>query len=96
PARRRGAGSAPSSGGDEGGAVRSPMQGTVAAVPVSLGQQVASGEVVVVLEAMKMQQPLPAPLGGTVAELSAEVGAIVQAGQLLCRIEPSADVTPPA
>ena len=68
----------------------SPMQGTVAALPVAAGQRVQAGDVVVVLEAMKMQQPLPAPVSGVLAELLAEVGATVHAGQVLCRIEPPA------
>ncbi len=67
------------------------MQGTVAALPVPLGQPVAAGDVVVVLEAMKMQQPLTAPVAGVLTMLGAEVGATVQAGQLLCRIGPAED-----
>ncbi len=79
------------------GAVLSPMQGTVAALPAALGQQVEAGEVVVVLEAMKMQQPLTAPIAGVVSELLAEQGATVSAGQLLCRIEPAPQpAEPPA
>ena len=67
-------------------AVVSPMQGTVADVPVSEGQSVSAGDVVVVLEAMKMQQPLTAVVAGVIADLAVKVGDIVQGGQVLCRV----------
>ncbi len=70
------------------GAVTSPMQGLVVAVNVAPGDHLSDGETVVVLEAMKMQQPLRAPFAGVVVEVTVEAGATVQAGQLLCRIEP--------
>jgi acetyl-CoA/propionyl-CoA carboxylase biotin carboxyl carrier protein len=47
---------------------------------------VAAGDLVVVLEAMKMEQPITAGRDGTVADLAAEVGTTVQAGATLCRI----------
>jgi len=85
PTRRRSGGR---SGGAAGGdALTSPMQGTIVKVAVEEGQQVAQGDLVVVLEAMKMEQPLNAHKSGTIAELSAEVGATVSSGATLCTIK---------
>jgi acetyl-CoA/propionyl-CoA carboxylase, biotin carboxylase, biotin carboxyl carrier protein len=64
-----------------------PMEGTIVKVAVEDGQQVEAGDLVVVLEAMKMEQPLTAHRAGTVAALEAEVGARVQSGATICRIE---------
>src|SRR5215216_2764292 len=68
-------------------ALVAPMEGTIVKVAVGDGQQVESGDLVVVLEAMKMEQPLTAHRAGTVAGLQAEVGAKVQSGATICRIE---------
>ncbi len=62
------------------------MQGTIVKVLVEDGQQVAEGETIVVLEAMKMEQPLPAHKAGTVRGLAAEVGASVTSGAVVCEI----------
>jgi acetyl-CoA/propionyl-CoA carboxylase biotin carboxyl carrier protein len=70
-----------------GDAVTSPMQGTIVKVAVEDGATVAEGDVVVVLEAMKMEQPLKAHKAGTVTGLSAEVGATVSQGEVLCEIK---------
>jgi acetyl-CoA/propionyl-CoA carboxylase biotin carboxyl carrier protein len=70
-----------------GDAVASPMQGTIVKVAVEEGQEVAEGDVIVVLEAMKMEQPLKAHKGGTVTGLSAEVGATVSNGAVLCELK---------
>ena len=70
-----------------GDSVTAPMQGTIVKVEVSEGQQVAAGDLIVVLEAMKMEQPLTAHKAGTVTALSAEVGATVQSGTSLCEIK---------
>ncbi len=70
-----------------GDAVTSPMQGTIVKVAVEDGATVAEGDVVVVLEAMKMEQPLKAHKAGTVTGLSAEVGATVSHGEVLCEIK---------
>ena len=64
----------------------SPMQGTIVKVAVSDGEQVSVGDLVVVLEAMKMEQPLVAHRAGTVQGLSAGVGASVSAGTAICEI----------
>ena len=85
PARRStGSRAAAGAGGDS---LASPMQGTIVKVAVEEGQQVAEGDLIVVLEAMKMEQPLNAHKAGTITGLQAEVGATVTAGATLCRIE---------
>jgi acetyl-CoA/propionyl-CoA carboxylase biotin carboxyl carrier protein len=68
-------------------ALLAPMEGTVVKVAVADGQQVQVGDLVVVLEAMKMEQPLTAHKAGTVAGLEAEAGAKVTGGATICRIE---------
>ena len=70
-----------------GDAVTSPMQGTIVKVAVEEGQEVAEGDVVVVLEAMKMEQPLKAHKAGTVTGLQAEVGATVTNGAVICELK---------
>ncbi|MEU9158232.1 biotin carboxylase N-terminal domain-containing protein [Streptomyces sp. NPDC048417] len=83
--RRRGAGgSAPAAFGDT---LTSPMQGTVVKVAVTEGQTVETGDLVVVLEAMKMEQPLTAHRSGTVTGISAEVGQALAAGVAICEIK---------
>jgi acetyl-CoA/propionyl-CoA carboxylase biotin carboxyl carrier protein len=79
----------PAAGDGEAGqdALVAPMEGTIVKVAVDDGQQVQAGDLVVVLEAMKMEQPLTAHRDGTVAGLQAEVGAKVQSGATICRIE---------
>ena len=62
------------------------MQGTIVKVAVTEGQTVAQGELVIVLEAMKMEQPLTAHKAGTVKGLSAEIGATVPSGTVLLEI----------
>jgi 3-methylcrotonyl-CoA carboxylase alpha subunit len=72
-------------GGDD--RVRAPMTGKVVAVPVAVGQQVARGDVLVVVEAMKMEQPLEAPMDGRVAEVRCAVGDQVDGGVELVILE---------
>ncbi|MCW2131416.1 acetyl/propionyl/methylcrotonyl-CoA carboxylase subunit alpha [Arthrobacter sp. VKM Ac-2550] len=79
------------SGGSAGAAasgddLSSPMQGTIVKVAVSEGDTVAEGDLVVVLEAMKMEQPLTAHKAGTVSKLTAKPGATVSAGAVLAAI----------
>ena len=62
------------------------MQGTVVKIAVEEGQQVEKGDLVLVLEAMKMEQPLTAHRAGTVTGLSAEVGSTVPTGTVFCEI----------
>ncbi len=84
PRRKAGKKSASAASGD---ALASPMQGTIVKVAVEEGQQVAEGELIVVLEAMKMEQPLNAHRAGTVKDLAAEVGASLSAGTVICEIK---------
>ncbi|MFD7311838.1 acetyl/propionyl/methylcrotonyl-CoA carboxylase subunit alpha [Promicromonospora sp. NPDC059942] len=84
PARRAGGGKASSA--STGNTLASPMQGTIVKVAVEDGAQVAEGDLIVVLEAMKMEQPILAHRAGTVRSLSATTGAGVTAGAPLCEI----------
>jgi acetyl-CoA/propionyl-CoA carboxylase biotin carboxyl carrier protein len=63
------------------------MQGTIVKIAVEEGQHVEAGELVLVLEAMKMEQPINAHRAGTVTGLVAEVGATVASGAPLCEIK---------
>ena len=69
-----------------GNALSSPMQGTIVKVAVSEGDTVAEGDLIVVLEAMKMEQPINAHRGGVITSLSGEPGATVTSGQVICEI----------
>jgi acetyl-CoA/propionyl-CoA carboxylase biotin carboxyl carrier protein len=62
------------------------MQGTIIKIAVTEGQQVCAGDTVVVLEAMKMEQPLTAHKDGTVTGLAVEVGQTVSAGAVICEL----------
>ena len=73
-------------GGAGGTGLTSPMQGTVVKIAVELGQKVEVGDLVIVLEAMKMEQPLIAHKSGTIANLTAIVGETVSSGTVLCDI----------
>jgi acetyl-CoA/propionyl-CoA carboxylase, biotin carboxylase, biotin carboxyl carrier protein len=81
---RRGGGGSASAGGD---ALVSPMQGTIVKIVAENGQRVAAGDVVVVLEAMKMEQPLTAHKDGTVTGLAVQVGQTVSAGETICELQ---------
>jgi acetyl-CoA/propionyl-CoA carboxylase biotin carboxyl carrier protein len=70
-----------------GDSLTSPMQGTIVKVNVEEGQQVEAGDLVVVLEAMKMEQPLTAHKSGVVTSLAAEVGQTVTSGALICELK---------
>ena len=72
--------------GASGDAVKSPMQATIVKVAVEEGQQVVKGDLVIVLEAMKMEQPLQAHKDGVIGSINAEAGATVSAGHQLLTI----------
>ena len=74
------------SGGAGGVGLTSPMQGTVVKIAVTEGQSVEQGELVMVLEAMKMEQPLMAHRAGVISNLSAAIGETVTSGTVLCDI----------
>jgi len=69
-----------------GATLVSPMQGTIVKIVASEGQHVSAGDVIVVLEAMKMEQPLTAHKDGTVTGLAVEVGQTVSAGAAICEL----------
>ena len=69
-----------------------PMQGTIVKVAVADGQRVEAGDLVVVLEAMKMEQPLLAHQAGTITKLSAEPGQTVAGGAVVCEIRADSPV----
>ena len=75
---------------DEGGLIRAPAPALVVAIPVSEGVEVAAGEPVVVVEAMKMETTLTAPFAGTVREVLVAGNVQVAAGAPLVRLEPTA------
>jgi acetyl-CoA/propionyl-CoA carboxylase, biotin carboxylase, biotin carboxyl carrier protein len=74
-------------GAGGGEAVVSPMQGTVLAVPVSDGDEVEPGQVICVVEAMKMENEVHAHRAGIIRSLSVEPGQPVTTGQVICTIE---------
>ncbi|WP_405396695.1 biotin carboxylase N-terminal domain-containing protein [Microbispora hainanensis] len=84
--RRAGSGGAKKAAAS-GDAVVSPMQGTIVKVVVTDGDAVEPGDTIVVLEAMKMEQPLTAHKAGTVVGMSAQVGATVAADAVVCEIK---------
>jgi acetyl-CoA/propionyl-CoA carboxylase biotin carboxyl carrier protein len=83
---RRGGGSGAPAAAAGGDALVSPMQGTIVKVVASEGDQVSAGDTVVVLEAMKMEQPLTAHKDGTVSDLAVQVGQTVSAGAVICQL----------
>jgi acetyl-CoA/propionyl-CoA/long-chain acyl-CoA carboxylase, biotin carboxylase, biotin carboxyl carrier protein len=83
PRQRSGRSRSAAAGGDD---LTSPMQGTIIKIVAAEGQHVSAGEAVVVLEAMKMEQPLSAHKDGTVTGLAVEIGQTVSAGTTICRL----------
>ena len=83
--RQRSGGRAAAVSGEE---VIAPMQGTVVKVAVSDGDPVDTGDLIVVLEAMKMENPVTAHTAGTITGLSAQAGTSVTQGTVLCKITP--------
>ena len=77
---------AASASGATGDALSSPMQGTVVKVAVNEGDKVVAGDLIIVLEAMKMEQPLNAHKDGVISKLKAVVGESVSSGTVLCEI----------
>jgi acetyl-CoA/propionyl-CoA carboxylase biotin carboxyl carrier protein len=89
-APRRAAGGSTSSA-VSGDVLTAPMQGTIVKVAVQEGQSVEAGQTIVVLEAMKMEQPIAAHKAGVVTGLTAEVGATVTSGTVLAEITDATD-----
>ena len=84
PRKRAGGGGGAKVSGD---AVTAPMQGTIIKVAVSEGDTVSAGDLIVVLEAMKMENPVTAHKDGTVTGLSAEAGSTISQGGVVCEIK---------
>ncbi|MBZ2196515.1 acetyl/propionyl/methylcrotonyl-CoA carboxylase subunit alpha [Occultella gossypii] len=84
---RRSASRASSAVGSGGNALASPMQGTIVKVAVADGEIINEGDLVVVLEAMKMEQPLVAHRAGRVHGLTAAVGQTIGSGTVICQID---------
>ncbi|UDM04899.1 acetyl/propionyl/methylcrotonyl-CoA carboxylase subunit alpha [Streptomyces longhuiensis] len=84
PKRRAAKKSGPAASGDT---LASPMQGTIVKIAVEEGQEVKEGDLVVVLEAMKMEQPLNAHRTGIIKGLNAEIGASITSGATICEIK---------
>ncbi len=74
-------------GAEGSGEIVAPMPGTILSIDVQLGQAVEAGQVVCVLEAMKMKNPIRATHTGTVAEIAVQPGQTVAYGALLVRLE---------
>jgi len=85
-AARPGPGRAKKAAGAGDDALTSPMQGTIVKIVADEGRRVSAGDTVVVLEAMKMEQPLTAHKDGTVTGLAVEIGQTVSAGTTICRL----------
>ncbi|MGW6157445.1 acetyl/propionyl/methylcrotonyl-CoA carboxylase subunit alpha [Streptomyces sp. NPDC055144] len=84
PKRRAAKKSGPAASGDT---LASPMQGTIVKIAVEEGQEVKEGDLVVVLEAMKMEQPLNAHRAGIIKGLNTEIGASITSGATICEIK---------
>ena len=69
------------------GVVKSPMPGTVIDINKSVGDVVAAGEVVLILEAMKMENEITAPVGGTIVSMNCELNHTVAGGEVLFEIQ---------
>ncbi len=67
--------------------IKAPIPGKVIEVKVKSGQKVSSGEVIIIIEAMKMENEISAPAQGIVREVTVQPGAVVTSGQLLAVIE---------
>ena len=74
-------GAAPAGAGEQ---VKSPMPGNILSVNVNVGDTVAEGQVLMILEAMKMENEIMAPKAGKVTSMNVQKGATVESGTLLC------------
>ena len=66
--------------------VKSPMPGTILKVNVSAGQVVKKGDILMILEAMKMENEILSPCDGTIASLNVQVGSSIESGNVLCSL----------
>ncbi len=72
---------------DESKVCRSPFSGTVSSISVHVGESIQINDVLMVLEAMKMETVITAPVAGKIAKIDANVGDAVQQGQILVELE---------
>ena len=86
PAAQAAPAAAPAPAGS-GNAVKSPLPGTINAVKVQVGQTVKKGDVLFILEAMKMENDIPADRDGKVVNILVQKGATVETGAPLCEIQ---------
>ena len=87
PRKKRAAGAGGGAAGT--GAIAAPMQGTIVKVEVSVGDEVTAGQVVCVLEAMKMENNVATDVAGTVAEVKVEAGQAVGSGDVVVVVTPA-------
>lgn len=86
PAPRRRGTSRQSAVASDGDALTAPMQGTIVKITAADGDRVSAGDPVIVLEAMKMEQPLTAHRSGVISGLTAAIGDVVSPGATICKI----------
>ena len=87
PAAPAAAPAAPAAPAGDGEKITSPMPGTILSVNVAPGQSVKKGDVLMVLEAMKMENEIMCPRDGVVSSVQAAKGAAVESGTLLCVLQ---------
>ncbi len=80
---------AAAAGGGGAGAVTAPMTGVIKEIHAQVGGAVGAGELIITMEAMKMDVTINAPAAGTVSEILVEAGAAVQQGNVLVNIAPA-------
>lgn len=78
---------APAATAGNGETVNSPMPGNILAINVNVGDTVSEGQVLMILEAMKMENEIMAPISGKITSIGVTTGAVVESGALLCTIE---------
>ena len=77
---------APKAAAGDGDPIKAPMPGNILAVKAKVGDKVKAGDAVVILEAMKMENPIPAPKDGTITSILVDKGATVESGAVLATI----------
>ncbi len=78
---------APAATAGNGETVNAPMPGNILAINVNVGDTVSEGQVLMILEAMKMENEIMAPKSGKITSIGVTTGAVVESGAVLCTIE---------
>lgn len=86
PAPQEAAPAAPAAAVGNGETVNSPMPGNILAINVNVGDTVSEGQVLMILEAMKMENEIMAPISGKITSIGVTTGAVVESGAVLCTI----------